>query len=144
MYMYVSICVYVHVYMFVCTCVCVYILCLFFYSLHSYVKQCDMFLQEKRVNPSVFAVECIPSLISLSRDEVPNIRMAVGKLLHQTLSNTGSIYLYSVHLSVCLSACLSVYICIKMFVYKYVLHVPVCLSTCTCLSIYMCILVFRQ
>lgn len=53
-----------------------------------YVKQCDMFLQEKRVNPSVFAVECIPSLISLSRDEVPNIRMAVGKLLHQTLSNT--------------------------------------------------------
>ncbi len=49
-----------------------------------------MIYKQKLVNMSVFAVECIPAIITLSKDVVPNVRMAVGKLLKEAMTQTGN------------------------------------------------------
>ena len=57
---------------------------------HRYVKQCGSFLTEGRVSYSVFALECLPTLFQLAKDKVPNIRIAVAKLLKETVLNIGN------------------------------------------------------
>lgn len=54
-----------------------------------YVKQCGSFLTEGRISCEVFASECLPTLIQLSKDNVANIRIAVAKLLKDTVLSIG-------------------------------------------------------
>ncbi len=54
-----------------------------------------MIYKQKLVNMSVFAVECIPAIITLSKDVVPNVRMAVGKLLKEAMTQTGNTPTYT-------------------------------------------------
>lgn len=49
-----------------------------------------MVYRKKLVNLSVFSVECIPAILTLSKDVVPNVRMAVGKFLNDAVTQTGN------------------------------------------------------
>ncbi len=48
-----------------------------------------MFVTEGQVLYEVFATECLPQLYALARDKVPNIRLAVGRLLHDSILSIG-------------------------------------------------------
>ena len=55
-----------------------------------FVKQCQRFIEENRLSRSLFATECLPTLITLSYDKIPNIRIAVARLLKNHLLEIGN------------------------------------------------------
>ena len=52
------------------------------------MKQCELFLHKRLISYSLFGTECLPSLLTLSNDVVPNVRLAVARTLYYTLYNT--------------------------------------------------------
>lgn len=56
-----------------------------------YVKQCEVFLLDGRISCEMFASECLPTLIHLARDKVPNVRIAVAKMLKESVLGIGMI-----------------------------------------------------
>ena len=55
-----------------------------------FVKQCQRFIEENRLSRSLFAAECLPTLITLSYDKIPNIRIAVARLLKNHVLEIGN------------------------------------------------------
>jgi hypothetical protein len=53
-----------------------------------YIHQCTTFLVEKCISSEVFVSECLPSLLSLVSDKVPNVRLALARAVRETLMNT--------------------------------------------------------
>lgn len=68
---------------------------------YRYVKQCEIFLLDGRISCEMFASECLPTLIHLARDKVPNVRIAVAKMLKESVLGIGMV----------LPACAWYYIC---------------------------------
>ena len=60
-------------------------------SLCRYVKQCEVFLLDGRISCEMFASECLPTLIHLARDKVPNVRIAVAKMLKESVLGIGKV-----------------------------------------------------
>ena len=56
-----------------------------------YVKQCEIFLLDGRISCEMFASECLPTLIHLARDKVPNVRIAVAKMLKESVLGIGMV-----------------------------------------------------
>lgn len=54
-----------------------------------YVKQCETFLLDGRISCEMFASECLPTLLHLARDKVPNVRIAVAKMLKESVLGIG-------------------------------------------------------
>ena len=70
-------------------------LSLLFSSLCRYVKQCEVFLLDGRISCEMFASECLPTLIHLARDKVPNVRIAVAKMLKESVLGIGMVLNFS-------------------------------------------------
>uniref|UniRef100_A0A1X7T2M7 Uncharacterized protein n=1 Tax=Amphimedon queenslandica TaxID=400682 RepID=A0A1X7T2M7_AMPQE len=47
-----------------------------------------LFFHKSLISYSLFGSECLPSLLTLSNDVVPNVRLAVARTLYSTLDNT--------------------------------------------------------
>ena len=58
-------------------------------SLTSYIKQCVTFLIEGCISCEVFVAECLPSLLTLVADKVPNVRLSLAKTIKESLVNIG-------------------------------------------------------
>ena len=54
-----------------------------------FVKQCEIFLLNEHITQELFASECLPCLLLLARDKVPNVRIAIAKLLKDTVMSRG-------------------------------------------------------
>ena len=54
-----------------------------------FVKQCEMFLLHDHISCELFACECLPTLLQLARDKVPNVRIAIAKLLKDSVMSSG-------------------------------------------------------
>ena len=53
------------------------------------MKQCETFLLNQHISYEVFSRECLPSVLLLARDKVPNIRIAIAKLLKDSIMQCG-------------------------------------------------------
>ena len=54
-----------------------------------YVKQCETFFLNKHISWEVFCKECLAGVLQLARDKVPNVRIAVAKLLKDSILSPG-------------------------------------------------------
>jgi len=57
--------------------------------LSRFVKQCETFLLHEHISCELFACECLPTLLQLARDKVPNVRIAIAKLLNDSVMSSG-------------------------------------------------------
>lgn len=60
-------------------------------NISRYVKQCELFLLDGRISCEMFASECLPTLIHLARDKVPNVRIAVARMLKDSVLSIGRV-----------------------------------------------------
>ena len=65
----------------------IFIIIIIFNIYCRYAKQCELFLQRRLISYSLFATDCLPSLLKLSNDIVPNVRLIVARTLHSSLSD---------------------------------------------------------
>ena len=61
-------------------------------TIYSYITQCRNFLAEQCISSEVFVSECLPSLLALVSDKVPNIRLALARAVRETLANRGTFW----------------------------------------------------
>lgn len=63
---------------------------------YRYAQVCHRVLADESIKMEQFAKELLPSVITLSMDKIPNVRLSVAKLLSQRLLHLGTvIHLYS-------------------------------------------------